>query len=510
MVGSKSLLIRPDPYAGEDVTFFFPQNRKAGWDLSNRKAMSFWIKFENPNNGGFQGPNPIIRVHSGKAAYSYTPAYKGMPRNLMGDLPYSEARHGWLYVTVPLAGGDDWLRNTTWAGQRPPHVAAGLNFQTLTTPIETQSASSMTTDGQSLYCAALDGDRLWKSADGKDWTELPRPRELHASGSAWINGMLAYHEGRLILRYQSRERDEKGQEPNRLAAFDIAAGKWSWLPTITAMSNGTTVVGDWLFGLAHAVGGNYGGPLCRVNLAQPGPVDEHSVPGPPPGKDAWWFSRAAQLATLDGKVYAIKNDWQTPQPTDPKDIGDRLMMFDPAEYNASAFAGGHLWDDKSWKEARTPITDLGPLPFEVGHGAALVALPAKWSKDVGSKGGLFIIAGCSPSNHEGYGPPSAAFALFDVASGKFVTGELPEATGTGSSAAILNGTLYIKRGGMNYGPSNAELWTVNPLSADQLRGAEQSRKKQQLDLSKVDALSLQFDSLGNDPFTLWLDGISFE
>lgn len=514
LVGEKAIRVRPDPYRGADVSAIFPRDRRAGWDLTGKTHLSMWLKFQNPNNGGFQGPNPIVRLHGGKSAFTYTPAFQGMPRNLLNDLPYSEARDGWLYVRVPLAGSDEWLRSETLEGTRPPHIDNGLKFLTVSTPIETQSGSAMASDGRRLYCAALDGDRFMASTDGREWTELKSPATLGGSGG-WINGMLAWQgkpngEGRMILRQRAPQKDAFNNEPFRLIAYDVQADTWSWLPTVVAMGHGSVVVGDELFGLAHAVGGNFGGPVCRVNLARPPAMDEHTVLAPVKGKDAWWFSRAAQLAFVDGRIHAIKNDWVSPQPAQADEIGDRLLSFEPADYEASSFAGGNPWDSKNWKEARTPVDDLGPLPFEVGHGACLVALPPRWCSAVGPKGGLFIVAGCSPSNHEGYGPASGRYAVYDLASRRFTVGVLPDLTGSGTSAALHDGKLYIKRGGLNYGPSNSELWIVAPLKPEEAGAVEAAAKRDRMDLSHVDFMSVQFDSLGHEPFDIWIDGLCFE
>jgi parallel beta-helix repeat protein len=515
IVGKNSLRMRPDPYSGADVTAIFPGSKRAGWDLSGKKRITFWVRFRNPVNGGFEGPNPIIRLHAGKAAYTYTPAFGGMPRNLLGDLPYSEARDGWLYVEIPLAGGDAWMRSETFEGARPPHIDNGLKFITLSTPVETQSASALTSDGTNLYCACLDGDRFFRSSDGKAWTELPNPSStLHAPGN-WINGMLAYYrrageKGSLYLRLVDPKRNEYGTEVLRLVRYDIATNAWSWLPTATVLGHGAAVAGDYLYGIWHAGGGNFGGPVCRVSLAHPGATDERTVLRGIKGKDAGWFGRAGQFVAMGGKIYGTKNDWTTPQPTDRDEIGDRLYCFDPRDFAVSSFAGGNPWDDKSWKAAETPAEDLGPLPFEVGHGSALVALPPNWCAGVGEKGGLFLVAGCSPSNNEGFGPPSSRYAIYDVATGKFTVGNLPDTTGTGTSAALHNGRLYIKRGGMNYGASNREIWVVTPLPAGEMHAAKAQAGRERMSLNKVDYLSVQLDSVGAEPFDVWIDGLAFE
>lgn len=515
IVGQTSLHIRPDPYRGAEVTVFYPQRRDAGWDLTDKKQISFWIKFQNHNHG-FQGPNPIIRLHGDKGAFTYTPAFNGLPRNLLGDLPYPEARYGWLFVTMPLEGGPDWLRSETLAGAQPPHVNNDLEFITVTTPMATQEAAAMTSDGTSLYCAVRDSDSFWRSTDGRTWQQLKKPNDdLGPSDPSWINGMLAFSPGAggkgvLVSRRRHPKKDEFSHERNMLVSYDLAADKWSWTEANTTAGHGAVVAGDHLYGLAHALMGNYGGPLARVNLKRPEGQGERTVLGGVKGLNEGWFSRAGQMAVLNGLIYVTKNDWETPQPKDPDKIGDRFLVFDPKQFRPSSFTPGDPWDSKLWKAAETPARDLGPLPFEIGHGSALVALPPKWGNLVGEKGGFFLLAGCSPSDHEGHGAPSAKYAVYDVAAGKFTTGSLPDATGTGTAAAFHNGTLYIKRGGMNFGPTNSELWAVRPLPPEEAKSAKAKLQRERMTMKKVNSLSLQFDSVGYDPFDIWIDGLAIE
>ncbi len=516
LVGRTSVCMRPDPYKGHDVTAVFPKDRSARWNLKKRKHLTFWLRFRNPNNGGFQGVNPIVRLHAGKAAYTYTPAYKGMPRNLLGDLPYSEARHGWLHVEIPMAGSDAWVRSESFEGVPPPHIDKDLEFVTSATRIRSQNASSLASDGTYIYCMVSDHDRLFKSRDGRQWVDRNRPtRDLKGARADWTSGMLAFHagsgeKGSLILAYRIPERNKFGRHPKRLVAYDVAGDTWSWLPAQTAMGHGSVMVDDCLFGLAHAVGGNYGGPLCRVNLRTPSGWGDRSVLGGLKGDNTWWLSRAAQLAVVDHRIWGIKNDWITPQPGEKDKIGDRLFVFDPGKYTPSKFTGENRWHEKNWKAVQTPGKDMGPLPFEVGHGASLVALPPGWCTSVGEKGGLFIVAGCSPSNHEGHGAPSNRYAVYDVESRKFTPGILPGPTGTGTSAVFHDGKLFIKRGGMHHGPLNGDLWIVTPLTPARARAAAARTKRERFDPGRVDSLSLQFDSTGHEAFRVWIDGLGFE
>ena len=516
LVGNTSTAMRPDPYLGADVAAVFPKSQDAGWKLSDDKTLKFWIKFRNENNSNFQGPNPIIRLHSGDAAYTYMPVYAEMPRNLLGDLPYAEARYGWLYVEVPLAGNDSWKRSETFAGGAPPQISNNMKFSTLVTSVQTQESCSLVSDGRFLYLLTIEGDRLLRSKDGVTWEDLPSPpQSLKATGGGWYNGVLAFYpkmgeRGSLLMRLREPQRDEHGDDVVKIVSYDIASSTWLWMPTRTIISHGTAIAGDYLFGIAHAIAGNYGGPICRINLVDPPEMEDRTVLGPMPGKDQWWFGRGSQLVELDGKIYGIKNDWQTPQPEKPEDIGDRLYVFDPAAYAVSDFAGGKIFDTKNWKAATTPTTDLGALPFEVGHGAALVALPQNWCDAIGDKGGLFIVAGSSPSNHEGWGATSNKYALYDVASGNFTLGALPDVTGNGTAATLHNNKVYIKRGGVNFAPSNSEMWVIEPVTAEEARATQSQMKREKISLDHIDYMSIQFDTWGNEPFTIWFDGLAFE
>ena len=516
LVGRTSLHVRPDPYKGSEVTAIFPKSKDAAWALADKKDLVFWIRFRNPNNGGFQGVNPIVRLHAGDGAYTYLPAENGSPVNLLGRPPYAEARYGWLHVRIPLTGEKNWIRIESLNGAVPQHVDNTLAFDTTGTPVRTQTDSAMVSTGRSLFLATREGDKLWRSTDGRKWTPCTSAAAaLKCPSGGWENQMLCYWasggKGKLAGRHQDPRRDEHGKNPWRYVLYDIETDTWSWSRMYCTPSHGLTVVGDMMYGLAHAVGGNYGGPVTRVNLASMGAIDERTeLTGLKDNKDNWWFSRAAKLTTLAGKIYGIKNDWTTPRPATGAEGDDRMFVFDPKLFAPSKFAGGFQWKEGNWQVARTKVSDLGALPFEAGHGSALTPLPPNWSPAVGAKGGLFIIAGCSPSNHEGWGPPSDLYAIYDAASGKFTLGRLPNVTGSGTSATFHGGKIIIKRGGVRYGPADEQLWTVTPLSPDRAQAAADLIKRQRMSLKKVDHLSIQFDSSGEAPFDIFLDGLTFE
>jgi len=348
----------------------------------------------------------------------------------------------------------------------PPYEDGCLKFISATAPVDSSWASSLVSDGDHLYLMRRDSHQLFRTADACTWTELRRITEdLGGYHGDWYSGILAYAptigaKGSLILRHR-----DAADGLNKIARYDIAQDRWSWTSTFTAATHGGVVVGNHWYAVWHAGGGNFGGPLVRADLTQPSRIiDERTVIGGSlGGRDAHWLSRAAVLAELDGFIYGTKNDWQT----NPAGDGDRLFMFDPNDWTASVWDGSgpaDYWVDTKWHARATFATDLGRLPFEPGYGAAIVALPAHWACGVGNKGGLFILAGRSPSNHEGWGEASRLYAVYDIAGGTFTTGLLPAATGSGTSATFHKGKVYIKRGGQPDGPYNSELWIVQPAT----------------------------------------------
>jgi len=504
LVGERSLHVRPDPYGGGTVSLRLPIAPEESRDLTDVSSLRFWVRRRSPNNG-FQGPT-VVHLHAGRAVATYVATRGGSPVNLLSSPPYSEGRDGWTRVEIPLAGGGDWVRFDGYDGEVPPHVDNGLEFVTVDTPLETQTTTSLAAGGGALYAAMLDGDCFWRSPDGRTWEPLPSATAQLGSRGDWINGMLAFHPTsggeELILRQYDPERDAYGVEWSRLVRFDVEKRLWSWLPTRLAAGHGSVVVGDAFFALAHAMGENFGGPLACVNLLEPERQAPRSGLGPAKGPDAWWFSRAAQLAAIGERVYVTKNDWHTPAPEEP---GDRLLVFDASAFDPSEFEGGEPWKDANWHAHRTPATDLAPLPFEIGHGSALVALPPHWSPSIGAKGGLFLVAGCSPSNHEGWGQPSDAYALYDVESATWAPGTLPAATGAATSAAFHDGAVFVKRGGLNFPRFNRELWIVRPGA-----GESRSDEAQRFEPSRIDTLELPIDSVGGRPFDVWIDGLRLD
>ena len=350
----------------------------------------------------------------------------------------------------------------------PPHIDGCLSFSTGVAPDDSSFASSMTSDGASLYYMRRDTYRLFRTSDGCTWTELRKiTDDLAGWHGDWMSGSLGCYpgagaQGSLIVRHRNPT-----DNVDKIARYDIAQDKWYWTSTFTVGGHGSVIVGNYRYGIWHAGGTNYGGPLCRVDLTTLGTtiIDQRTfISGSLAGAQKDWFSRAACLTAVDGKIYGIKNDWAT----NPASDGDRLYLFNPADWTSSLWTGtgpADYWNSAKWSARATFATDLGPLPFEPGYGSAIVGLPANWSCDIGNKGGLFIIAGRSPSNNEGWGNASSTYAVYDIATEQLRVGVLPGATGSGTSATFHNGKVYIKRGGNPDAPYNSELWIVSPVGA---------------------------------------------
>ena|GEM_PF-1770156 len=368
---------------------------------------------------------------------------------------------------VALRAGDEvpnWSGLSNVVRFRTAPESACVAFTALTTPVDSGFASGLASDGTYLYFLRRDSGQFFRSRDGQAWTPLPGPaQQLGGWHGDWLTGLLAFvpdagPAGALVTRH----RNDEGSGYNELAVYDLATGLWSWTGTFTAATGGATAVGDTFYAVAHALGSNFGGPICRVDLGAPGAlIDQRTSLSSIGGQDPAWFSRAAMLTTLGGRIYGIKNDWTTPGGT-----GDRVYRFNPAAFNPSVWTGSgpaDFWNAAKWSGRWTPAEDLGALPFEVGYGSAVVGLPPYWSCDVGADGGLFIVAGRVPSDQEGWGPASDLCAVFDIATRTFKLASLPAPSGSGASATFHNGAVYIKRGGNPDAPYNTVLWRVTPI-----------------------------------------------
>jgi hypothetical protein len=109
MVGKYSLRFEPESYGSEMITVTYPKTEDAGWNLSAKEKLVFWMKMLNPNIPIEEGENgrAAINLH-GKSgdirfvAKNYSAFFHGT---------YSEARSNWRRVEIPLSGeSGEWIR----------------------------------------------------------------------------------------------------------------------------------------------------------------------------------------------------------------------------------------------------------------------------------------------------------------------------------------------------------------------------------------------------------------
>ena len=115
LLGEASLLAKVSPYSGGRVTLAH-QLPKDGISLVGKKQLVFWLRTRNENVPAWQDVNPLIALRGeGEAKMQLTP--KG---DFLSQPPYNEAREGWTYFSVPLAGNEDWKKT----GELPSSLRA--------------------------------------------------------------------------------------------------------------------------------------------------------------------------------------------------------------------------------------------------------------------------------------------------------------------------------------------------------------------------------------------------
>jgi len=104
--GSSSVFAMVQPYSGGRVSLLYPKSKASGVSLAGKKSLVFWLKATNENVPAWQGPNPVVTLYESETKFAKLTA----KTDLLAQPPYSEAREGWTYFVVPLAGDDQWKR----------------------------------------------------------------------------------------------------------------------------------------------------------------------------------------------------------------------------------------------------------------------------------------------------------------------------------------------------------------------------------------------------------------
>jgi hypothetical protein len=103
LLGESSLLAKISPYSGGRVTLVH-KLPKDGVSLADKKQLVFWLKTRNENVPAWQDLNPPITLRgAGDEKLTLTPV-----KDFLSQPPYNEAREGWTYFAVPLAGNEEW------------------------------------------------------------------------------------------------------------------------------------------------------------------------------------------------------------------------------------------------------------------------------------------------------------------------------------------------------------------------------------------------------------------
>lgn len=106
IAGKSSLFAHVAPYGGFRLNLAYPASKRAGWALKDKTRLVFWFKGINENVPAWQDANPIVTLHESDEKFlRLTPN-----GDLLSTPPYNEAREGWYYFAVPLAGDKQWKR----------------------------------------------------------------------------------------------------------------------------------------------------------------------------------------------------------------------------------------------------------------------------------------------------------------------------------------------------------------------------------------------------------------
>jgi len=105
IAGSASVRAEVRPYSGGRVNLAWSAG-DAGLNLDGKSMLIFWIKSQNSNIPGWQGPNPVVAITGQGGATTLTPKVDRLAQPVD-----SESREGWTRFAVPLKGGDGWDRS---------------------------------------------------------------------------------------------------------------------------------------------------------------------------------------------------------------------------------------------------------------------------------------------------------------------------------------------------------------------------------------------------------------
>ncbi|MBX3440888.1 MAG: right-handed parallel beta-helix repeat-containing protein [Planctomyces sp.] len=103
LLGETSLRADVAPYSGGRIMLRWT-TPDAPLALDGRQHLSVWLKTRNEHLPAWQDVNPlVVLTGSDGGELRLVPG-----EDLLSRLPYNEAREGWMFLTVPLAGNELW------------------------------------------------------------------------------------------------------------------------------------------------------------------------------------------------------------------------------------------------------------------------------------------------------------------------------------------------------------------------------------------------------------------
>ena len=104
--GQSSIRADIAPYSGTRVTLRYLTGEEP-IEVREANRLVFWLKTRNENVPAWQDVNPVIAINGiNQQSLHLTPI-----RDFLSQPPYVEAREGWTYFEVPLAGNQQWKRD---------------------------------------------------------------------------------------------------------------------------------------------------------------------------------------------------------------------------------------------------------------------------------------------------------------------------------------------------------------------------------------------------------------
>lgn len=106
IVGKSSVFAQVAPYGGFRLNLLYPSSKRAAWRLAGKTRLVFWFKAINEHVPAWQDANPIVTLFESDEEFLRLTA----TGDFLSQPPCNEAREGWTYFAVPLAGDQRWQR----------------------------------------------------------------------------------------------------------------------------------------------------------------------------------------------------------------------------------------------------------------------------------------------------------------------------------------------------------------------------------------------------------------